>query len=331
MIITTCGHGYTGASAVYDYIRQYDLVQSLEDNFEFQLLHQADGILALKYYLVESRDRIACNSAIKRFIRLQKTGCFACRVRKRIGDEYDKITDEYINNLIQVAWKGRSNYDPQDVSSIKNVILYGCQRKLERIFQRISPNIHIPAYKTRFFSIMSSEVFDDITGKYINALLRALGLQTNRDILLDMLFAATNPEHGIEFFDDARVIIVDRDPRDIYLVAQRSDEQYSFMPWDSCEHFVEYYRLLRENSRNSSKVLKLRYEDLIYDYDTATKCIRDYLGYIEKPQNEYKFFDPSVSIKYTNLKKNTHGYEREIQYIEEHLKEFLYPFESERI
>ena len=61
MIVSTCGYGSTGASAVLDYLRGYDNVNLL-DSLEFQLVHEADGVSDLKYHLTQSRERISIKS-----------------------------------------------------------------------------------------------------------------------------------------------------------------------------------------------------------------------------------------------------------------------------
>ncbi len=325
MIISTCGYGYTGASAVLDFLRGYDSVQILE-SVEFQMLHQADGLSDLKYYLVESRERIACNAAIKRFKRLQKTGVLAARLRKHMGTRFDELTDEYIQNIIQVTWVGRSNYDPEDVSNqSKYRIVRFTHRAMNYACRRLKIKRQFPRYKTRYFSIMTEERFDALTKEYIEKLMSELKIDMTKDVALDMLFSATNPRKGTEFFDEAKTIIVDRDPRDIFIVSQRSDEQYTFMPWDTSENFVNYYRILRENTVMSDNVLVVRYEDLIYDYWNTTKRIMDYLGYTERPNHEFKYFNPDISVKYTNLKDNER-YASQIAYIEQQLPDYLYDF-----
>lgn len=325
MVISTCGYGYTGASAVLDFLRGYDSIQILE-SVEFQMLHQADGILDLKYYLVESRERIACNAAIKRFKRLQKSGVLACRLRKLMGNRLDELTDEYLSNLIQVAWKGRSNYDPDDVCArSKYGIIRFAHRAANYIFRKCKIKFSFPRYKERYFSIMTEERFDALTKDYLAKLMEALKVDMTKDLALDMLFSATNPRKGTEFFDEAKTIIVDRDPRDIFIVSQRSDEQYTFMPWDTAENFINYYRILRENTVITEDVLIVRYEDLIYDYWNTTQKIMDYLGYSERPNNEFKYFNPDVSVKYTNL-KNLGLYFSQIKSIEDKLPDYLYDF-----
>lgn len=325
MIVSTCGYGYTGASAVLDFLRGYNSIQIL-DNVEFQMLHQADGILDLKYHLVYSRERIACNAAIARFIRLQKRGVMAARMRRLMGDAFDQITKEYIDSLIKVAWMGKSNYDPLDVGSIsKNRAINFTNRVANYACRKLKINAHFPRYKTRYFSILTENEFDTITKEYLGKIMKAVGVDSSTDVVLDMLFSATNPSSGTEFFDDAKTIIVDRDPRDIFIVSHRSDEEYSFMPWDSSDHFITYYKTLRENTVLSDKTLLIRYEDLIYDYWTTTEKIMNFLGYQYRPENEFKYFNPDISVKYTNL--NCHKQHlKDIELIEEKLTKYLYAF-----
>lgn len=321
MIISTCGYGYTGASAVLDFLQGYNSIQYL-DYVEFQLLHQVDGILDLKYHLTQNKERISCNSAINRFLRQQKKGTFAAKIRKLIGKKYDSLTQEYIKSLTIAQWDGRSNYDPSDVSAYSSSkIIFRFERAINKILKKL--NIMYPK-KKRYFSILSVDLFDEITKKYLNGILQALSIEDDKDILLDMLFSATNPDAGTEFFDESKIILVDRDPRDIFIVSHRKDEEYSFMPFDTVENFIAYYRALRKETTLSNKVLVVRYEDLIYKYWETTDRIIKFLGYKNRPENEFKFFNPDISMKYTNLKSET--FEGEIKKIESELHEFLYDF-----
>ena len=108
MIFGICGYGNSGASAVVDYIRGYKGVK-LFNRFEFQLLHEVDGINDLKYYLTENRERIACNTAIHRFIKKQEKGSFAAGMRSLIGEQYDEWWHSYLNSLIQATWLGEDS------------------------------------------------------------------------------------------------------------------------------------------------------------------------------------------------------------------------------
>lgn len=327
MIISTVGFGNSGSSAVLDYLRGYNQFNVVSE-LEFQFLHQADGINDLKYALVYNRERIAINSAVHRFIKLQEKGAFANRMRKLIGDQYDMITKEYIESLAPLKWRGLcSNYDPVDVGN-RHKGNKKINKGINLLLNKINNNWCFPPAKDRYFSILPEAEFDRITKEYIRKLFSLLGLyEDNKTIVMDQLFSVTSPLKGTEFFDSSKIIIINREPRDLYIQSQLHPTSSRFMPIDTVENFVLYYKMMQDAFVSDASILYIQYEDLIYRYDEATEKIRNYLGISDAPENEFKFFDPKISIKYTNQKPLHPEFEKDIKYIEENLQDYLYDFD----
>lgn len=323
MIISTCGFGNTGASAVLDFLRGYRDVQ-LVDDFEYQLIHEPDGINDLKYHLTQNKERISSNASIKRFMRLNNHSV-ARRLRKR-GINVESINQRYLSQIITVSWKGCSNFDPDDVSNICHTpFRLKIQRGLHYILRHINSAWHYPAFQTRYFSMMSEDKFDEITKEYLKDLFLAMGYDINKMIITDMLFSATNPGLGMEFFDGAKAIIVYRDPIDLFVRATTHKATNAYFPCCDVKQFVSYYSTLMANTTINDNVLCVQYEDLIYKYYPTTQRIMDFLGYKNRPQDEFKHFNPDVSVKYTN-NGNKSEFINEIEYIKKHLSKYIYEF-----
>lgn len=324
MIIGICGYGYSGASAVFDYLKGYEDISYSPDGMEFNIVHQPDGLNDLKYFLCISKERIACNAAIKRFKRIVENGFWGRQMKQIAGRKFTDLTKKYIESLIQIQWYGRSIFDPSDVSSkFSKQILNNFYSRIERILSHFSNrNLHAPSDKLRYFSIMSSEIFDFLTKQYLGSIIDILGLN-KQHVLLDMLFSATNPNMGNEFFDDVKTIVVDRDPRCMYLNVVNN--RAKFMPYYGVYEFIKYYKVLKENESTYRNVLYVNYDKLIYEYETTTTEIMDFLSFRNRPKNELKFFNPNVSVKYTY--PSNIGMENDsIRIIEKELNEYLYDF-----
>lgn len=328
MIIATCGYGNTGASAVLDFYREYDSIQLL-DTYEFQLLHQPDGICDLKYHLTSSKERIGVDTAIKRFIRLQKHSFFAEHMRMLIGTEYDKWWKAYIDELTCVRWQGMSSaYDPLDLSDyVGNKYIDRAIKYSDVAVRKINKDLHLRKNMPKYFSILSESAFDQITAKYINRFFTLLGRDPEEILLVDMLFSASNPHQGMEFFEDARALVVVRDPRDLYVVAKQKPERARYMPQGNVESFVTFYKLLRESVAEDESVFVIQYEDLIYKYEETAQRLMRIAGLTGRPEHEYECFNPCVSVKYTNNTKLYQQYAGDIHYIENALSEYLYDFQ----
>ncbi len=326
-IISVSGFGYSGSGAVIDYLKGYSNI-SVFDAVEFQLLHEADGLLDLRYFLSESRERISCNAAINRFLRLQQKGILARVLKNRVGEEYDRIVEDFISNLTCAEWNGRSQFDPEDVDTYSNSLLIRkIQEKLGFKLKKIG--VTYPKYKQRYYSIASESKFDECASQFIFSLFDTLKIPyKEKKCVFDMLLSATNPDDGMQFFEDCKCIVVDRNPVDIWAVSKRKDDDYSFMPYNNVKQFVRYYRSMRTYMKHSKNALYIQYEDLIYKYEETTNLISNYLGETDRPTNEFLYFDPRKSAKYTNLENKETIDPQELKYIKENLSEYLYDFDA---
>jgi hypothetical protein len=149
---------------------------------------------------------------------------------------------------------------------------------------------------------------------------------------MDQLVPETDTQHYLNYFDELKVILVDRDPRDLYLL-QKHEYHEMFIPYRNVESFVKWYRMVRECKQNEEHpdILKIKFEDLIYLYDITTQKIIDFSGIDASLwHHKRKVFDPDISIKNTNkkLKYTSKSDKREIAYIEKHLSLYCYDFST---
>ena len=71
----------------------------------------------------------------------------------------------------------------------------------------------------------------------------------------------------------------------------------------------------------------LQFEDMVYKYEETTKLMMDFIGMkSDNHTDKFKYFNPEISIKGTNLKSKFPKYSNDVKYIEENLKEYLYQF-----
>ena len=74
-------------------------------------------------------------------------------------------------------------------------------------------------------------------------------------------------------------------------------------------------------------ILKVQFEDLIYNYEETAKIICDFCN-LDFNNRKRKLFDPALSINNTQVYKRYPQYAADIKYIEEQLGEYLFPFEK---
>lgn len=129
--------------------------------------------------------------------------------------------------------------------------------------------------------------------------------------------------HWPAFFKPFKLIIVHRDPRDVfaeqakyhYLYRQQMGSNAISQYGDSLEDAIRYRvdvtlarmgqvdKVLSEHS--SDEVMLLRFEDLVKNYDQTKQKIQDFIGLTDEDHTQpRKFFNPDQSIKNIGVFRN---------------------------
>ena len=145
---------------------------------------------------------------------------------------------------------------------------------------------------------------------------------------MDQVASPQNINRYVRYISDLKIIVVDRDPRDVYLndVVINRD---CVLPVD-IKQFCKVYKISRkkrETENESNSVLEINFEDMIYDYERTTNRIMRFLGLSEKNHAyKQKYFIPDVSKKNTRIWERSEEYKKIAKEIAECLPEFLYSY-----
>ncbi len=331
MVIGVCGYGYSGSGALLDYLRQWDECSCSLTVPEFDISYVPHGLQDLEYQLMERRTRyISSHGAIRDF---KKMICGMdtprCRFRKLTGNGFWARSFRFIDELVQVSWRGNTPIDRYG-KGFTGSIMAGRKRHLISIYERVSGRKWPYSKRDTMYLSVMPENFYDSARSYLRDVMEMLGYDLGRTVLLNQPFDVYDPRRSMKFFDDPKAVLVDRDPRDIYVLAKcylRSNG--AFIPTDDVEDYIRYHRLVRNDALPSDPdIMRMRYEDLIYDYERTGKRLTDFLGLGDIGSGEKKYFDPAVSIDNTQLFLKHPELAGDIRRIEEALPEYLYPFEK---
>ncbi len=333
MIISTCGFGSTGSSAVSDYLRECNDIEVL-DGIEFDISTIPDGIEDLEYHCVLRHSRINSSVyAIQRFRKLinnySKTWCRETSLKHK---DLMKLTEDYLSAISQLSFVGYSpSYDKKGDSFFRRYVGYSL------MLQRLMPYAekkHLIKGNKDFYPLESIQVsidspnFYEESRRFIRSLLTLMGCDESKKIVLDQAFVGDDPVKSFPFFDDPYAIVVDRDPRDLYIFAKKFlRSQGRFMPSDDVMNFIKYYRLLRERrpyTNTNERVLCIRFEEMVYDYDNTADKIDSFLNVENK--HRQTIFQPAMSAANTNLIKRFPDLEPDIEVIERELQDYLFDF-----
>lgn len=333
MRIVTCSSYYgTGSSAVTDYVGEFESTTSLGE-YEFRFLHDPDGIADLEYNLVWNHNRHNSGHAIKRFKRLVDFYA-GNRLIKRyepfFSNRWKEIAYRYLDSLVDFSYKGWWQYDLLD----RGLSFYYRKLLVNKLYKLVLGKnnervLNVLPNEVTYCSRPTQECFDAKTKAFLNELFQAANIYNKPILMIDQLLPVSNLNRFEKFFDDLRVVIVERDPRDLYIL-----EKYvwkgNVIPTDDVQTFCKWFKYTRAHRKVEvlcdEKVMLIHFEDLIYRYDQTSVKIRDWIG-LKEEDHVYKKqkLNPQESMKNTRLwLQYDIGEDQKI--IETELAEYLYDY-----
>ena len=345
-IIDISGFGHSGKTAVTNLLSEVKGLDIHYPTFEFGLLRFPDGLIDLKRNISTNWSPIKSDIALKRFKKLSNN--LSESYSKNINSNFNLLTENYIDSLRftthQVHWFDRL-YFTNNITLI-NVIKFAVTKLgLKTVFKffigLISKDTN---QKKDLVNLVDSKNFDSKTKIYLENLL----FSKSPIVATNNAFEPFEPSEAMSFFSESYCVIVDRDPRDIYLssINHKSsfvpdfeknnkhnsfnfmqNQKIDFLGSKNIENFIWRQKQLRENikiNKDNLKVIRINYEDLIYNYEDTVDYLFKKLNIDKKNHiNKFKEFDPELSkinagIHY-DYKSNSN-----VLKIEKELSEYLY-------
>lgn len=329
-IITCAGYFSSGSSAVADFFTEFDNVKSLGET-EFKFLQDCDGVSALEMNLVEHPHRHNSGHAIKRFLKASKFengNIFSKRYRKIWGDNYWKYTLEYVSEITglqtECNWRGDS-IERGEFYYMLNALVTVLTMKFGK---KHAVSLMSLMHTNNYFTSIDRDTFYKATKHYTSKLFNEVS--DGKDYLMvEQLTPPSEITRYMNYVDNLKVFVVDRDPRDVFMTCTVGYPHLGLIP-KNVSDFCDWYRILRDHRKTDKPcddAILVHFEDMVYHYDKTTKILIDFLG-IKEENHKYPLakFNPSVSKKNTRQWERCPEREKDILYIEKHLKEFLYNY-----
>ena len=342
-IIVPTGYMGSGSSLVTDLVSEFEGFESTKGSFEYVFLHCPNGVFDLEDKLLIGNNAIRSDEALHSFYATMKQlynkkYWWVGNYNEVIGEDFLSITEEYIDELTQ--YKPEFYWYYQENTNFR-MFLQLIMRRIVKILSLNKIQLKKPLlYSPMWVSYVTPEEFYNITRKYITRVIDRLR-EDGKNIILDQLLLPFNLFRVDKYFeDDLEVFVVERDPRDMFLmnkyVYPSMNGQVPY-PTDVYE-FCSCYRRLREMETTqkceSKHVHRFKFEDFIYKYDETIERVRTILGDengLPKHSLKGKYFVSEKSINNTQLFSGREDYEVESKIIEKLLPEFLYDFPYQRV
>ena len=329
----------SGSSAIVDLLKEFKGFYECEAEIRF--ITDPYGIIQLERALVDDWDWVASAGAITDYINLCKRYChkkshfplarFGLGYNTTINPKFMEITYKYIERLSKYTYR----VDFYHYKSQKKYIRYCLDRLRYGIEYYSKGKLKTANRKGQisYFANPSREEFLEATRDYIEELFEEHFKSDNGYIILDQALTAGQAKKIHQYFRKSKLIIADRDPRDMY-----ANEllQVNLNPDCYTDEYAHNYCIRQKAMhqgipKDDKDVLRVQFESLICNYDTEKRRIAEFLNVpLESHINPRKFLKPEVSIKNVMLwKKRYSQYENVYRIIENELDELLYSGKTE--
>ncbi len=334
-VIIPTGYMGSGSSVITDLMSEVDGVDVSRGSFEYVFLHCPNGVFDLEDKLLIGNNAVRSDEAIVSFEKTMKQlydkkYWWVGNYKKNMGEGFWQITKDYISEITEVESSYFWYY--QENTNTKMFFKLAFNKILKLItLNRYKPK-KVLAYEPMRLSFIEPDRFYQVSKKYIYQAMKMAGYG-EQSILFDQLLLPFNLFRFENYFDeDAFVFVIERDPRDVFISnkyywPKRSD---AVVPYPTDVHdFCKYYRSLRkmEKKTDCDRVCRIRFEDLIYNYDRTVDLIFEKLGWDRATHTASKTkFIPEKSIFNTQVFTKDEKFQAEADIIAKELGEYLYDF-----
>ena len=229
---------------------------------------------------------------------LYKTGFGYSKIYPNIIEAKDK----FINKIKILEWDC-----PWPYSDLDDAPFATFKRKFLNKFGNVP---------LRNFFLVNKEIFYEAANEFIESLLTSSIEREKFDYFITHnALEPFDPQNNIKILGkDAKCIVVDRDPRDIFATAISYQKGYNADPKfysrvagaHDIDIFIQRYLTYRRNINfESTSVLRLDFEELILNYEQEIIKVYEFLDISKNFHKSKKtYFDPLKSKNNTKLYKN---------------------------
>lgn len=267
--IGVSGYGWTGSSALYEKFKSdYDFNYY---NYEYSLVWDLNGILNLYDFLVSSNDP---------FLTTHRTNSFLKYISKTDTKKW------FLNpNGLDISSENNSNILKKAVKLIDNLTILRFENMDRTTFSSLSYfDVLLTKLKSRIFNLKHEKILTTNDKQKVRLEIRKFQdsiFSNTKPTLLDQPVTIHRIDESIDLFSNMKLIILDRDPRDIIseLSINNALMGVDFNQKRDLKKYVAWFKYLRIN--NSKKALKLNFENLIYDEKKTINMINEFI--LEEP------------------------------------------------
>ena len=343
--VIVSGFGATGSSSVVHFLREhlgFIDPKPKGNTFEFRLIKDPGGLIDLRRSL--KRNSYWNNYAyIQDYInqaklnsRLSKKNLFTkifwpnelkyqqgFALAKLTNGNFENYTNDFINDLIDVRHKFNWWNHYRNLSFYQELLEHLKNKKLESDSFLIKFKEFSKDEIDLIFSNYLDKIFKAIIDNYVKNFFwyddKVIALK-KKYLLVDQGVLPEEADETLEILPkETKVIIVSRDPRDVYLSSLSQNKLAYFFPnnvKDFCKIYANQYKqFLKQKNKN---IFHVQFEKLIFENEKETERLEKFLGikFLKNTKYDGKFFSLEWSKSRIGKWKNF-GDKDTINYIKE--------------
>jgi hypothetical protein len=213
--------------------------------------------------------------------------------------QFASSTRSYSESLIDATWQTEWPYRAAEIGAS------------ELFFDKLKLKLRVPPAFGIDYSLAAPGDFLGRMRDYLATLIAPFAEPGDHTVVMHNSIEPFSPSRALRYFHDARSIIVDRDPRDVYVAQNRyvtPGSNSKPRPYRSVtttpDIFCRRFRTMRKVAASApddpQRLLRVNFEDVVLGYDASLKKIMSFLG--ETPATHVRareYFKPEQSTKKT--------------------------------
>lgn len=301
--IVVAGYGSSGSGAISDYLSGRDDIYSALQGKEFRFMADPGGINDLYYALTTGFHPNKVSDALEKFYNFALR-CGRSSLSYPPGQSYSEVVPGYediIHKFINDVTVEKFEAMPWFMLSEKNYLQSLLIRKMRRYYKKRKIK--------KSFGQMRLLVEKDVFIKKIDELLADIltfgttkNLTNEKFVMVNQGGSFWRPEESTELYKKRKVVIVDRDPRDVF--ADLKFQGYGY-PGNNVELFCRWYKnMMTYRDMNIEKwenTIFVRFEDFVKEEE---KTLSKFFSFLNLEDSVTSSYDLSQSAKNIGIYKS---------------------------
>jgi len=303
-IIIVIGSGFSGSGAIFDYLVGRPDIADPFFGQEFRLLHDPGGITQLHSAIGSQFSVHQANAAIRQFEKIcsMRYGISPSRWlyrfisgKKVIPTISKQALSTYVNKITCVEYPGQTNHELFLKPLLWKRIIVLTRLLWRKLGGRLNGGtLRLPVAENEFLAQ---------TKNFLDLLLLSNEYNTEtKGLVVNQGGSFWRPVSSTRYFgENRRIVLVSRDPRDIFSEIKILGYSYPGNAEAFCKWYQKVMERIDEDEWQKTSVLHLKFEEFVINFESVKKRIDLFLGLNDEVTSTY---EANLSLKNIGIFKN---------------------------